>query len=195
METPPLVPDLESPPTTPPGLISSDPSTAKFETLYRHCGKPEGRSADSLALPMGVYPMNFDRSSTVVLMDSMESVMIGNDRVMETSHVRWALDQYTLLFSRLTSNWQRVVYLPSPDAAFWDIIERERFDWARDRRKAIARSIGIMVIDSTSIWEGLRPYRDPKCPRRAAWVRDFDLGPSGHWLFVTHVVFAVARYV
>ena len=72
--------------------------------------------------------MTFDRSSTVVLMDSMESVMIGSDRVMETSHVRWVLDQYTLLFSRLTSNWQRVVCLSSPDAAFWDTVERERFD-------------------------------------------------------------------
>ena len=42
---------------------------------------------------------------------------------------------------------------------------------------------------------GLRPYRDPRHPRRATWVRDFDFGPSGHWRFVAHVVFAVARYV
>ena len=74
--------------------------------------------------------MKVNRNSVVVLMGSMESVMKGCDRVMETYHVEWVLNQYTLLFSRMTSSWKRVIYLSSPDAAFWDVIERVRCDWA-----------------------------------------------------------------
>ena len=127
---PPRVPDWWSLPATPPEFVSSDPNKEAFGSLFHHCGRPEARPDDHPTLPPGVYPMKFDRSSVVVLMDLMESVMKGCDRVMETSHVKWVLSQCTLLVSRMTSSWKRVIHLPSPDAAFWDIIERARFDWA-----------------------------------------------------------------
>ena len=90
-------------------------------------------------------------------MDSMESIMKGCDRVMETSHVKWVLNQYTLLFSRMAHSWKRVVCLSSLDAAFWDIVERGRYDWARDWLAAMARSVGITVVDSTPMWRETRP--------------------------------------
>ena len=148
-------------------------------SLFSHEGQSGDGSRDpQMPLP-GVYPMKFDRDSVVVLMDSMESVIENGDRVMARPHLKWVLNQYTLLFSRLAQSWRRVVYLPSPNAAFWDLVERDRFDWVRRRLMTSARSLDILVLDSPSLWEGLRPYRDPDCPRRTAWVAIVILDPAG----------------
>ena len=101
-------------------------------------------------------------------MDSMESVMKGRGRVIDATSLDRVIDQYVQMFSRMTSNWKRVVYLSSPDAAFWDVMDRERYDWARDRVASLARSIGITVVDSTPMLRELRPYRDPDESRRVA---------------------------
>ena len=128
-------------------------------------------------------------------MDSMESVMKDKDRVIDAIRLNRVIDQYVQLFSQMTSGWKRVVYLSSPDAAFWDIIDREPFDATRDRLVGLARSVGIVVIDSTPMLRELRPYRDPDEPRRVTWARYVDYGPSGHWRYVVHAVLSVARYV
>ena len=83
-----------------------------------------------LSIPTGIYPTKLGRCSTVVLMGSMESVMKGRGRVIDTASLDRVIDQYVQMFSRMTSNWKRVVYLSSPDAAFWDVVDRERYDWA-----------------------------------------------------------------
>ena len=82
-----------------------------------------------------------------------------------------------------------------PDAAYWDIVDRERYDWARDKLKSLAQGIGIVVIDSTPLLREMRPYRDPEDPRRTTWARYVDYGPSGHWRYVVHVVLSVGMCV
>ena len=59
----------------------------------------------------------------------------------------------------------------------------------------LARSVGVVVIDSTPMLRELRPYRDPDEPRRVTWARYVDYGPSGHWRYVVHLVLSVVRYV
>ena len=75
------------------------------------------------------------------------------------------------------------------------IVDRERYDWARDKLRTLAQGIGIVVIDSTPLLRELRPYRDPENPRRTTWARYVDYGPSRHWRYVVHAVLSVARYV
>ena len=123
--------DWWTPRTLPPANEAFEPVLwDSLESLFNHCGRPEAHPDDGPALPPGVYPMKFDRSSVVVLMDSVESVMKGCDRVIEDDPLRRVLGQYTIVFSRMTSCWKRVVCLCSPDTAFWDVMDRERYDWA-----------------------------------------------------------------
>ena len=90
---------------------------------------------------------------------------------------------------------ETVVYVSSPDAAFWDVVDRERYDGARGQLRSLAQSVGIVVIDSTPMLRELRSYCDPEDPRRTTWARYVDYGPSGHWRYVVHAVLSVARYV
>ena len=130
---------------------------------------------------MGVNPVKFSRCSTIILMDSMESMMRDRNRVVDPAKMGRVTGKYVRLFSIMTSGWKRAIYLSSPDAAYWDIVDRERYDWARDKLRSLAQSVGIVVVDSTPMLRELRSYRDPENPRRATWARYVDYGPSGHW--------------
>ena len=139
--------------------------------------------------------MKFSRCSTIILMDSMESILRDGNRVVDPTKMGRVIGKYVRMFSVMASGWKRVIYLSSPDAAYWDIIDRERYDWARDKLISLAQGVGIVVIDSTPLLREMRPYRDLEDPRRTTWARHVDYGPSGHWRYVVHVVLSVARYV
>ena len=60
----------------------------------------------------------FDRRSVVVLVDDMESVMDGADRMVGESQLHHVLELYAEVFARMAGCWQRALYLVSPDVAY-----------------------------------------------------------------------------
>ena len=63
---------------------------------------------------MGVYPVKFSRCSTIILMDSMESILRDRNRVVDPTKMGRVIGKYVKLFSFMTSGWKRVVYLHLP---------------------------------------------------------------------------------
>ena len=109
---------------------------------------PRVRSARVLTDLAGVYTLTFQRSAAVVLLDCLNSVMKSRDRVIESTRLNRVMNQYAELFARMTACWQRVLYLSSPDAKFWEIVDRDRFDLARNQLEHLARTYGIIVVQS-----------------------------------------------
>ena len=86
---------------------------------------PRVRSARYLTDLQGVYTLTFQRSAAIVLLDCMNSVMRGRDRVIELTRIHKVLNQCAELFARMTACWQRALYMASPDAKFWEIVDDE----------------------------------------------------------------------
>ena len=63
------------------------------------------------------------------------------------------------MFARMAGCWQRAIYLASPDAEYWGVLDDDQFNSARNDIAELARAYGITVIDSTPMFEELRPYR------------------------------------
>ena len=81
----------------------------------------------------GVYSLTFSRGSAVVLLDCMNSVMRGREKVVDSIHFKKVNDRYAELFARMTACWQRVINLISPQGQFWRISDCHRYDQAREQ--------------------------------------------------------------
>ena len=87
------------------------------------------------------------------------------------------------------------IYLASPKAEFWGAINERRFNDARKQVVNMAREHGIIVIDSTPMFEELCVYRSPSHPRRIAWASNADYGPTNKWRQIVDTVQLTARYI
>ena len=121
--------------------------------------------------------LTFDRQSVVVLVDDAESLVCDNCACHQGMAYNHTIEQYEDLFARMAGCWQRAIYLSSPEAEYWGVFGGSVYNRTRDRLAALARTYGITVIDSTSMFEELCPYRCIDKPRHFTWIREDDHGP------------------
>ena len=113
----------ETEPRGEPGATSTSPKEAE--------ARPRLRTVRGITDLSGMYTVTFGRSAVAVLVDCMNSVMCGKDRVISGTRFKKVNDRYADLFARMTACWQRVVYLISPPGHFWRIVDSHRYDLAR----------------------------------------------------------------
>ena len=121
--------------------------------------------------------------------------MCGETRVISVTRFKKVNDRYADLFARMTACWQRVIYLVSPPAHFWRIVDSFRYDLARAQLVELAKAHGITVIDSWLLLKELRPYRKPDGHWHFAGSRQQDYGLALRWQKIVQSVQGIARYV
>ena len=155
---------------------------------------PRAHAARFLTDLTGVHTLTFQRSAAIVLLDCLNSAMRSRGRVIESTRFHKVMNQYAELFARMTACWQRVLCLSSPDAKFWEIVDSDRFDLARNQLEDLARTCGIVVVRSSPLLELVGPYRRPGDPWHFAGSRQEDYGRHGVCAFQTTCAWGLPRF-
>ena len=93
----------------------------------------------------GVYLKKILGSSMAIVLDSLNSIVSYHSGIISEATFETVRNDYQVLFGMLSANFQKVVYISSPEGSFWEI-DDPAFDHIREHLAEMAKRTGIFVV-------------------------------------------------